>query len=632
MKKPKILRPTEAPAASVLATDLFLAEGWQPDDAHWLAPVCLRTLAPKEDAVDGVDDVTEHNLKTLAGLWKSHGTRDRALMSIYARLCGCGGTNTDAWPGRTHSTGRSRPGSAEWRALACEFRADRAHAKGVDFEGVLVSSGWPGDYPSTAAPTGDLHQFVRDHSVDFYKRPDIARLMHTLVYDAGLDLTRVLDDSQSSPLFDRFIPHPTLPLRVPKNRDPAPLPVSNPRLLINWMIGLGPAALTKAFPVLQRQPDSMIGYSAFGFRDAIERWLRMRGDHDTDFRAGGFELADAMIFYVDELERRTQRSPDDLSIRRAWLWFVWGAISANPNLATRDKERTERVLRAATEDLAHLRRLFAHATPKGEDAGLRGEGWGHVMPESPRAPWEEFEWERDHFQTCISLLFHFGGLWRGMKALLLALRSLEAPALAQDLRYWREPDRPNPPEPWTVIPATMITLLHAYASTEESQDPELMTLRGNLGTFCLERIVDRWSKEQRNEAAESGGARKDSDMVEPSPIWRECLIRAFSNLGVNPEGKGHRALNASARIDPDHDVRAAAHDASQRLRRADGLPEGVSPRRAILSALWWIRQAHLLDLQARYPELGIQLDEDGAQRTRIKELTRTKEAERANKP
>jgi hypothetical protein len=44
----------------------------------------------------------------------------------------------------------------------------------------------------------------------------------------------------------------------------------------------------------------------------------------------------------------------------------------------------------------------------------------------------------------------------------------------------------------------------------------------------------------------------------------------------------------------------------------------MSPRRAVLGAFWWLRQAHL-------KSLGIEIDRDGAQRTRIKELSRTKE-------
>jgi hypothetical protein len=80
-------------------------------------------------------------------------------------------------------------------------------------------------------------------------------------------------------------------------------------------------------------------------------------------------------------------------------------------------------------------------------------------------------------------------------------------------------------------------------------------------------------------------------------------------------------LHKASQIDPDPDVCEAAREGYERMRRGVGLPEDTSPRRAIMSALWWIRQGHLVGL-------GIQPDPDGAQRTRIKELSRTKEAER----
>jgi hypothetical protein len=113
----------------------------------------------------------------------------------------------------------------------------------------------------------------------------------------------------------------------------------------------------------------------------------------------------------------------------------------------------------------------------------------------------------------------------------------------------------------------------------------------------------------------------DADMVEPSHEWRYCMVRAVMDLRANPEGRGHRALHCSSENDPHQHVRDAAARAYETIRHARGLPERVSPRRAVMSALWWLRQAHLLGL-------GIQPDHDLAQRTREKELSRTKEAER----
>ena len=148
-------------------------------------------------------------------------------------------------------------------------------------------------------------------------------------------------------------------------------------------------------------------------------------------------------------------------------------------------------------------------------------------------------------------------------------------------------------------------------------------MRGELAGFCLERLADRLKKAEREAAAQTNLPRTNEQMIEPSEWWRYCFVRAVSALGINPEGKGHRVLSIASEIDPDPRVRDAANQCYQQMRRGVKLPEGVSPRRAIMSALWWIRQAHLLGL-------GIQPDPDGAQRTRVKELARTRETERAD--
>jgi len=289
---------------------------------------------------------------------------------------------------------------------------------------------------------------------------------------------------------------------------------------------------------------------------------------------------------------------------------------------------------AANEDLAKLRPLFARARLKPSAPGLSGEGWGHLLPGDTREPWEEFKWEEEHFRTCVMLLYQFGGVWCGMKPLLLAIRSFACPCVARDLRHWSEaaeqsrPGPPDelaqPPDPWSVVPRSMINLFHHYVGREQALDHDLAELRADLASYCLERLGDRWTKAEREDAERTGRSRTDEDMLERSPAWRLCLTRAAASLYINPEGKGHRVLLRLSRIDPDKDVREAAHAAYQQMRRLKALPENVSPRRAVMSALWWIRQAHLLGLE-------VELDANGAQRTRAKELTRTKEMERADK-
>ena len=83
-------------------------------------------------------------------------------------------------------------------------------------------------------------------------------------------------------------------------------------------------------------------------------------------------------------------------------------------------------------------------------------------------------------------------------------------------------------------------------------------------------------------------------------------------------GSARSRLEISCEIDPDESVRDAAATVLNTAIRNESLPEDVSPRRAVLSALWWLRQGHLL-------ALGLEPDPDGAQRTRVKELARTRE-------
>jgi hypothetical protein len=143
--------------------------------------------------------------------------------------------------------------------------------------------------------------------------------------------------------------------------------------------------------------------------------------------------------------------------------------------------------------------------------------------------------------------------------------------------------------------------------------------------FLLDKLTDRWNKTERADAEAAGRQRSNEDMKETVPIWRYCVVRAVMDLHIDPEGRGHKALRWSADHDPDPRVRDAARRGHDELWHTRGLPARMSPRRTVLAALWWYRQGHLLGL-------GIQPDSDGARRTREKELTRTKEVERADNP
>lgn len=303
-----------------------------------------------------------------------------------------------------------------------------------------------------------------------------------------------------------------------------------------------------------------------------------------------FELADARV------GPRPSTASDEL--RSVWMLLFRMAWDAESDACPPDVR--ERMLAAATEDLSRLRPLLASADSPGDTPQARA-----------------FVERIDHFRRCCSLLAFHGGLARMFKPVVLALRALNTRAVAHDLRDWPEFSDDPPPDPWRAIPAILKDVFHAAVEREQESDADLERLRRDFGAFCLERLTDRLTEKQRKAAATFGARRTNEDMKEPSPEWRFAYVRAVSALRVNPGGKGHRTLHIAATLDPDERVREAARNAEEATRHGRKLPERVSPRRAALRAIWWLKQAHMR-------ELGEKVDEDLAQRTQAKELDRTK--------
>lgn len=622
-----IVEPEDRPPGDAAAAQLFLDAEWPPNDARWLGPYCLSLLPRQDDEAPGLDFYTGHNLGVLARAWKEarpSRSRDGALLAVYARLCGCGGRDTLLHAPEEVSEVSSggpvwRLPREQWQTVAHEFRT-----RGADFERAFVLGGWPGDVPDAKSLSASLPAWLRHDGEGTADEPEIVRLMRALStaglsLDARVDHGRVL--AAGLPRLGRTLGGT---LRVPPRSEWATPAEFDARSLTMWMIGLGPAAAAEYCAAAFRGASSELAPALLGVRHSIEQWLMVLTGRWTYFREAGVELGRACLPYVERVESICGNGTygDAAIFRRIWLWFARAAFESDPSLL--DADRRERLLRAANEDLSQLRRLLSRAIPRPEP----GTEWhGRFLTEEspPLSPCEEFEWEDDHFSTCSILLFQHGGLWRGMKPLLLALRALSTPSVSDDLRYWPDPPLSAPPDPWHRIPATLINLFHYYAPREQAADPELVSLRGQFAGFLLERLTDRWKASERRDAVQSGRQRTDEDMVERSPVWRLCTIRAVVALGINPGGKGHRALHASSEIDPDPDVRDSARQAYEQLRRGHRLSDGSSPRRAVISALWWIRQAHLLGL-------GVQIDRDRAQRTREKELRRTKELEREPTP
>jgi len=530
------------------------------------------------------------------------GDRDAALLLMLAALTGCvwiprlvvpqegAGQPSDIW-----SLSESR-----WAEVVDEMRRH-----GADFERVL-RAGWPKHL---------LSEWARDASSGVGER--VTTFMRLLLQTNAVDLCKVVDIERMRQA----------------GRDGRWWPVGftlgpdgqqwmdgtawlDPRSFRTWVWQLGPLPLHVLAKSLPSEPaDTIVPLVTAVAQAATTRFANSEygcqfecfEGHTPEWVHTLQTFARAMRPYFEDLDRRVaeQGKEVDPVLRSTWMLLFRMAWDAEANDCPPDVRK--RVLDAATEDVSRARSVFGSPAPDGTDSA------------------ERFLQQLPHIERCCKLLAHHGGLWRCMKPLLLAFRALRTPALARDLRYWEEFANDPPPTPWNAIPGLLNTMFQAYAGREQRADPELVHLRSRMATYLLERLTDRWSKEQREAAAKKGQVRTDDDMTEPVPEWRYCMIRAVVDLRVNPEGKGHRVLHWSSTHDPHPRVRDAAKSASQTLRHRRGLPEGTSPRRALMSALWWLKQAHMLGL-------GIQPDPDGAQRTRAKELTRTKEVERDDKP
>lgn len=443
--------------------------------------------------------------------------------------------------------------------------------------------------------------------------------------------------------------------------------LGQPQHLGTWLKVLGLAAASEWFAGrLRRTPKTTLRdevlAAAEKLRVALEAWVVLEGHAVGSFSSAGLELRDEAAKVFATLVEHTVDLPVESAPTYAWFRFVpssvaslrmWFARAAfDGRIECMPANLANQWVRLVKQEMGAFRPLLGQEDTLPE--GWRERVWTYLAVEKPQlvagteleresmlnrertrvadlchdltllSPSERFERDREHFLACADQIFQLEGLWEGMRQLLLAMRVLKSPCVASDLRYWEEAgvaashSPRQPEEPWRCIPAKLVESFHAFVGKEEAKDPELKEVRGQFAAYCLNGLRDTWNEKERADADASGRQRTNDDMVEPSPDWRYCRVRAAKTLAINPDGRGHRLLQTASEIDPDPNVREVANDAYQSLRRGVTLPEGMSPRRAVLGAFWWLRQAHL-------KALNFKIDRDGAQRTRIKELSRTKE-------
>lgn len=588
-KSVKIVEPMDEPSPERDAIEFLSSRGWTPADSLWLGPLCLKAISVWHADKPIPRDLITSWLASLASGWNGHtpsNARDACLLRVYVHLCGAGGFENGQWE---FQRGQAPPSIDLCRAWAAEFLTERPGIPKASFERALVEYGWPGDYGNRGKLDEASSSLRGTHPTSVWSH-GLGRLMNILIEGARIDLSRVLNVDELARQGKRLSGNLT-----------EFLDLSKPTHLAPWLFGMGPVAMDRAFPIVKATPISNRPNVAQGLMNVVCLWCKAKFEGSKWFNRAGPDFHLQAKRYLD-LFRGWDQASTSPALRQALVEWGIATVKSSPH-ESEPSEDKEYLLGLASAEIASIRKLLS----AGEEAK------------------EEFGSLHFHVDNCATALFRYGGVWKGMKPLLLAMRAMAVPATANDLRYWNESGLDDPPGPWCTIPETLAIMFHGHVRHEQAKDANLESLRSEVATFCLERLVDRWKPSERQEAARSGRRRTNDDMMERHPAWRYCLIRAVSSLGINPGGKGHHALHTSSQIDPDADVREAAKDAYEQMRRGVGLPEGTSPRRAIMSAFWWIRQAHLLGLE-------IQPDPDGAQRTRRKELTRTQERERGDNP
>lgn len=196
-----------------------------------------------------------------------------------------------------------------------------------------------------------------------------------------------------------------------------------------------------------------------------------------------------------------------------------------------------------------------------------------------------------------------------MSQLLQLLRASPVAVVGEDLSYWRDRRMAGP----NIIGLNLINAVHGMATKSREEDPKLRGVREELALFCLSRLGQK-----KGEKCGDGLARAET-MVEPDPYWRACYMHAVDALRVNPDNKGHRTLYWSMKHDPEAEVREVAKELYPRVERKRDIADGSSPRRPLITAVWWMLQAHRLSL-------GLDVDDTAIHATLAAMVRRTTES------
>lgn len=384
--------------------------------------------------------------------------------------------------------------------------------------------------------------------------------------------------------------------------------------------------LSTLIPAFSDLNDSALGDRMLGLANAIRDALNIgtAGTERWDPENKGWRIvARELIPFLDLLEARNPESAlEQWSLLKAWwhfsaLIYGWHQGGLESELAV---ERKNRLVENAIRHLGLLRATLRDKSDadKHEPDEIRAAKSVSEVPDSFEHVDASGNPVSDFYKKAVDVLLCFAPPWKCLKPLLLAFSMMEKQAVTSDLRAWSEHGLDDPPHPFSLIPTWIATAMYPQnLKSEMKRNPDLRDLREKFADFCLERL-----RSKKTGKTGTGVKGRDDGFVEERPAWRQCYVQALSALRVNPGGRAHKTLFWLANHDPDESVRKFARKAHKEVRHLDrtkaNLDVGASPRRPLFEAFWWLRQAHLMSLD-------IEIDEAGAQRTRRKELHRTRE-------
>ncbi|MFA0457522.1 hypothetical protein AB4624_07735 [Vibrio breoganii] len=156
--------------------------------------------------------------------------------------------------------------------------------------------------------------------------------------------------------------------------------------------------------------------------------------------------------------------------------------------------------------------------------------------------------------------------------------------------------------------ATRLFEKHPNIETTDSRLEALIepysTCTNELAKFCLSRLRLRKGEKPRDKQYTV------EQIVEQSSIWRQGYLKALTELGVDLNGKVHKAMYFIKQSDPDPDVRAIATECYKSVRRKTKNSSTVTDlKRAIIAAEWWL-------LICQRQNLGMVINHEDALKTR----------------